>query len=106
MNLIEKAVKRFRRVELPNVNMVQTMSGKRAYLCLDPACQALMERAPRGKCESCGQSCIVPVQGLVHVARRFARARKQLEKETPDKEQARRAMRENQAAYLTDFRAV
>lgn len=108
MSIIGKAIQRFRRVELPALSpapSIKTMSGRYAYLCVDPQCQALMERAPKGACECCGQGCIVSVQGLVHLAQRVAREQRKLHAKTPDKGQARRASEKNSAAYLTDFRA-
>ena len=72
MNLL-KALTGYRLVSLPEVpSTVTTMPGQHAYLCLDTHCQTVMERAPKGRCEKCGQSCIVPVQHLVLLARQWA----------------------------------
>lgn len=61
---------------------VPQLRGRNAYVCTDVACQAVMERAPRGVCERCGQTCIVSVQGLVQIARMIREVKKQ-QKEKP-----------------------
>ena len=106
---IHKAVSIYRTVALPELSSrpdVPTICGKTAYLCLDRQCQALMERAPQGRCERCGQSCIVPVQGLLQLIRQKNKLLASLatEKVPAAESGAQQAMADNAAAYLTEFR--
>ena len=50
---------------LSDKETIQTMSGLMAYVCLQCPTKTISESAPRGRCEKCGSSSILPVSSCL-----------------------------------------